>query len=107
MSRNKHLCPCGSGKRAKFCCRPDAPPVKFGFTSGEKLELRQAAEAFAAKGKHQEAIEILERLVKARPHNPLIGMISAFSTKRREERKKRSPHCGGDIKRILPIPHFV
>jgi tetratricopeptide (TPR) repeat protein len=72
MSKNKHLCPCGSGKRAKLCCRPSTKPTKFGFTSSEKLELREAAEALAAKGKHQEASDILERLVMVSPHNPLI-----------------------------------
>lgn len=72
MSKNKHLCPCGSGKRAKLCCRPNIKPIKFGFTSSEKLELRLTAEALAAKGQHREACEILERLVKISPHNPLI-----------------------------------
>jgi predicted Zn-dependent protease len=72
MSKNKHLCPCGSGKRAKLCCGANAVPTKFVLTSSEKLELREAAEELAAKGKHQEASEILERLVKISPQNPLI-----------------------------------
>lgn len=72
MSKNKHLCPCGSGKRAKVCCRPHTKPTKFCFASSEKFELRKAAEALAAEGKHQEASEVLERLVIASPQNPLI-----------------------------------
>lgn len=72
MSKNKHLCTCGSGKRARLCCRPGADLTKSGLTSSEKLELREAAEALAVKGKHHEASVILERLVKASPRNPLI-----------------------------------
>jgi tetratricopeptide (TPR) repeat protein len=72
MSKNKHLCPCGSGKRAKLCCSPRQKPTKLGFTHREKLELREAAEALAAKGKHQEASQILERLAIVSPKNPLI-----------------------------------
>lgn len=62
--RNKHLCPCGSGKRMKVCCRtPD---------KAAKVALEQAALRLAQAGDHVAACEALERRVALSPGNPLI-----------------------------------
>lgn len=69
---NKHLCPCGSGKRTKLCCR-EAPHSKtLSMTRSTKLEMRKAVEGLAQEGKHLEACEVLEKLAALSPHNPLI-----------------------------------
>jgi tetratricopeptide (TPR) repeat protein len=68
---NKHLCPCGSGKRMKECCREVSRSTKP-MTSSIKLAMRINAESLAKAGKHSEAIEILEKLLARSPRNPLI-----------------------------------
>jgi tetratricopeptide (TPR) repeat protein len=68
---NKHLCPCGSGKRMKECCREISRSTKP-MTSSIKLAMRINAESLAKAGKHSEAIEILEKLLARSPRNPLI-----------------------------------
>src|SRR5258708_26387661 len=71
-NKNKHLCPCGSGKRMKVCCREVRRCAKLPMTPSAKLAMRRTAEAFAKVGKHLEACEILEKLVALSPRNPLI-----------------------------------
>jgi len=68
---NKHLCPCGSGKRTKECCGEISRSTKP-MTSSTKLTMRINAESLAKAGKHSEAIEILEKLLARSPRNPLI-----------------------------------
>ena len=68
MGKNKHLCACGSGKRSKLCCGE----VSRGLSVAVKLEMRAAAEALSAEGKHLEACGILEKLTVVSPRNPLI-----------------------------------
>ena len=72
MGKNKHLCPCGSGRRQKLCCRKRRPATQRSLTNTTKLEMRRAVESLAQEGKHLEACEILEKLVATSPHNPLI-----------------------------------
>lgn len=62
--RNKHLCPCGSGKRMKECCRSDA--------RAGKVRLEQASLRLAEDGKHAEAAKLLEERVALSPRNPMI-----------------------------------
>jgi tetratricopeptide (TPR) repeat protein len=71
-NKNKHLCPCGSGKRMKVCCREVTRSTKLQMTSSSKLAMRRSAEGLAKAGKHLEACEILEKLVAQSPRNPLI-----------------------------------
>jgi len=70
--KNKHLCPCGSGKRIKICCKRIAQLTKPGLTQARKLELRRAVEKLDRAGKHVEACEILLQLLAVSPRNPLI-----------------------------------
>ena len=67
-NKNKHLCPCGSGKRKKLCCGEP----NLSLTPARKLEMRQQAEELARNGQHSEACEILSQLLAASPRNPLI-----------------------------------
>jgi tetratricopeptide (TPR) repeat protein len=69
---NKHLCPCGSGKRARLCCREAPGNQTLSLTRTAKLEMRKTVESLAHQGKHLEACEILEKLAAQSPHNPLI-----------------------------------
>ncbi len=62
--RNRHLCPCGSGKRMKECCRSDARATK--------VRLEQTALRLAEEGKHAEAAKVLEERVALSPRNPMI-----------------------------------
>ena len=62
--RNKHLCPCGSGKRMKVCCRTPA--------KASKIALEQAALQLAQAGDHAAACEALEKRAALSPGNPLI-----------------------------------
>jgi predicted Zn-dependent protease len=71
-NKNKHLCPCGSGRRMKVCCREVTGSTKLQMTSSTKLAMRRAAEGLAKEGKHLEACEILEKLMAQSPRNPLI-----------------------------------
>lgn len=71
-NKQKHLCPCGSGKRAKVCCREVTGDAKLAMTPSIKLEMRRTAESLAGEGRHSEACEILEKLVALSPRNPLI-----------------------------------
>jgi predicted Zn-dependent protease len=71
-NKQKHLCPCGSGKRAKVCCREVTRNAKLAMTPSIKLEMRRTAESLAREGRHLEACEILEKLVALSPRNPLI-----------------------------------
>ncbi len=56
----------------KLCCREVPGSTKLSLTGSAKLEMRRTVELLAASGKHLEACEILEKLVAASPHNPLI-----------------------------------
>jgi predicted Zn-dependent protease len=71
MGINKHLCPCGSGKRKKECCREVSLSTNS-MTPDTKLAMRIDAESLAEAGKHVEAIEVLEKLLARSPRNPLI-----------------------------------
>jgi predicted Zn-dependent protease len=71
-NKQKHLCPCGSGKRAKVCCREVSRNAKLAMTPSIKLEMRRTVESLAKEGRHSEASEILEKLVALSPRNPLI-----------------------------------
>jgi tetratricopeptide (TPR) repeat protein len=71
-NKHKHLCPCGSGKRASVCCRQVSHTMKLTLTPDTKLEMRRKVAALAEAGKHLEACEILEQLAAVSPHNPLI-----------------------------------
>ena|SRR5665213_3485081 len=71
-NKQKHLCPCGSGKRAKACCREATRNVESAMTPSIKLEMRKTAESLAREERHSEACEILERLAALSPRNPLI-----------------------------------
>jgi predicted Zn-dependent protease len=71
-NKQKHLCPCGSGKRAKVCCREVTRNAKLAMTPSIKLEMRRTSESLAREGRHSEACEILEKLVALSPRNPLI-----------------------------------
>lgn len=62
--RNQHLCPCGSGKRMKQCCRT---PVKAG-----KIALEAEARRLSQSGQHAAACESLERRAALSPNNPMI-----------------------------------
>src|SRR5712692_7500421 len=50
-------CPCGSGKRFKWCCQPIHTEIDRAF--------RQDAE-----GQHQAALKIMEQVVSQNPANP-------------------------------------
>lgn len=71
-NKNKHLCPCGSGKRMKLCCREIACTAKISLTPGKKLEMRRRVEELDRTGQHAEACEILVQLLAISPRNPLI-----------------------------------
>jgi tetratricopeptide (TPR) repeat protein len=71
-NKNKHLCPCGSGKRMKLCCEEVAPTRKLSLTPSKKLEMRRKVEEFDRAGQHLEACEILGQLLAVSPSNPLI-----------------------------------
>jgi tetratricopeptide (TPR) repeat protein len=71
-NNNKHLCPCGSGKRQKLCCRDNALVKKPSLTPDEKLEMRKRVERLDRAGQHLEACEVLEQLLVISPRNPLI-----------------------------------
>jgi predicted Zn-dependent protease len=70
--KNKHLCPCGSGKRAKLCCGASSPSVSLAVPRSAKLEMRQTVAGLVETGKHAEACEILEKLAALSPRNPLV-----------------------------------
>jgi Flp pilus assembly protein TadD len=61
---NKHLCPCGSGKRRKLCCRTSE--------KASKMVLEQKALRLAQAGDHSAACEALEQRVALSPGNPMI-----------------------------------
>ncbi len=71
-NNNKHLCPCGSGKRMKLCCRGVAHGGKLSLTPTKKLEMRRKVEELDRAGQHLEACEILAQLLAVSPRNPLI-----------------------------------
>lgn len=71
-NRNKHLCPCGSGKRQKLCCRENSLINKPSLTPDEKLEMRRKVDRLDRAGQHLEACEVLGQLLAVSPHNPLI-----------------------------------
>jgi tetratricopeptide (TPR) repeat protein len=71
-NKNKHLCPCGSGKRVKLCCQGIARTAKLSLTTSKKLEMRRKVEELDRAGQHLEACEILGQLLAASPRNPLI-----------------------------------
>ena len=62
--RNLHLCPCGSGKRMKQCCRTPA--------KASKIALEQAAQRLSTAGQHAAACEALEKRAALSPNNPMI-----------------------------------
>jgi tetratricopeptide (TPR) repeat protein len=68
----RHLCACGSGKRAKLCCKKLARTRKLSATPSMKLEMRRQVEKLDLAGRHLEACEILTQLLAASPANPLI-----------------------------------
>jgi tetratricopeptide (TPR) repeat protein len=70
-NKNKHLCPCGSGKRMKLCCGV-AHTTKPSLTPSEKLEMRRKVEELDRAGQLLEACEILGQLLAVSPRNPLI-----------------------------------
>src|ERR1700733_263007 len=71
-NKNKHLCPCGSGKRMKLCCREVAHTTKLSLTPSKKLEMRRKVEELDAAGQHLGACEVLRQLLEVSPRNPLI-----------------------------------
>lgn len=71
-NKQKHLCPCGSGKRAKVCCRELTRDARSAIAPSIKLEMRKLAESLAREGRHSEACETLEKLAALSPMNPLI-----------------------------------
>jgi tetratricopeptide (TPR) repeat protein len=71
-NKNRHLCACGSGKRAKLCCGKLARTMKLSLTPRVKLEMRRLVEKLDLAGRHPEACEILNQLLAASPANPLI-----------------------------------
>jgi Flp pilus assembly protein TadD len=71
-NNNKHLCPCGSGKRRKACCREIPRNKTPSVTPNAKLEMRRTVESLIQNGKHLEACAILEKLSTLSPNNPLI-----------------------------------
>ena len=62
--RNEHLCPCGSGKRMKLCCRT---PAKAALVALEESSLRLAAGRPACG-----SLQALEQRVALSPTNPMI-----------------------------------
>jgi tetratricopeptide (TPR) repeat protein len=70
--QGRHLCTCGSGKRAKLCCCKLSRTIKLSLTPREKLEMRLQAEKLDLAGRHLEACETLNQLLAASPRNPLI-----------------------------------
>jgi tetratricopeptide (TPR) repeat protein len=60
----KHLCPCGSGRRMKACCRT--------LQHATKLELEETALRLSKEGRHREAIEVFEKRLALSPNNPMI-----------------------------------
>ena len=62
--RNEHLCPCGSGKRMKLCCRTPAKAAK--------VALEDAALRLSQAGRHAEACQALEQRAALSPTNPMI-----------------------------------
>jgi tetratricopeptide (TPR) repeat protein len=70
-NKNKHLCPCGSGKRMKLCCGVSRT-AKLSLTPSKKLEMRRRVEELDRAGQHLEACEILGQLLAVSPRNPLI-----------------------------------
>jgi tetratricopeptide (TPR) repeat protein len=71
-NQERHLCICGSGKRAKLCCGKLARTIKLSLTPRVKLEMRRQVEKLDLAGRHLEACEILNQLLAASPQNPLI-----------------------------------
>ena len=71
-NNKKHLCPCGSGKRQKLCCRDNALSREPSLTPDEKLAMRREVERLGRAGQHLEASELLEQLLVLSPRNPLI-----------------------------------
>jgi predicted Zn-dependent protease len=67
-NKNKHLCPCGSGRPTRQCCGV----TRLSLNPARKLEMRRQAEELALTGQHSEASEILTQLLAASPRNPLI-----------------------------------
>jgi tetratricopeptide (TPR) repeat protein len=71
-NKSRHLCACGSGKRAKLCCGKLGRTMKLTLTPRVKLEMRWQVEKLDLAGRHPEACEILNQLLAASPRNPLI-----------------------------------
>jgi tetratricopeptide (TPR) repeat protein len=71
-NKKKHLCPCGSGKRMKLCCREVAHTTKLSLTPSKKLEMRRKVEELDRAGQHLGACEVLRQLLEVSPRNPLI-----------------------------------
>ena len=64
VERNKHLCPCGSGKRMKLCCRS--------ISKGNKIGLEEKALRLSKAGMHVEACQAFEQRAALSPTNPMI-----------------------------------
>jgi tetratricopeptide (TPR) repeat protein len=52
-------CPCGSGKKFKWCCQPIYPGIEHALTQ-------------EANGQHDAALRILDQLIKEHPGNPEV-----------------------------------
>ena len=64
MSKNRQLCPCGSGKAMRKCCGLPS--------SRKKIELEATVRRLSQLGMHAEAAQVLTERVRFSPQNPMI-----------------------------------
>ena len=95
-NKNKHLCPCGSGKRMKLCCGRVAGSATLSLTPARKLEMRRQVEELDRAGRHAEACEILSQLLAASPRNPLIwnDLAIQYQASGQQEKALEALHRG-------------
>lgn len=98
--RNKHLCPCGSGKRMKVCCRTAA--------KASKVALEQTALRLADAGDHAAACEALEQRVALSPGNPLIwnDLGNEYAAEGQLDRAISALKHALQLDSSLPLTHF-
>ena len=83
-------CPCGSGKKARWCC-------EFIFD-----DINKAFE-FEKEGQHEAALRLIDELVAKNPTNPEVwGRKRSCSTTSSASRTRRPP-----CKRLLSRAHAI
>lgn len=106
-------CPCGSGRKFKYCCGARKIPGAGVASTISSLEI--AAIHYRA-GRLQPAREMLEEALRANPRNPqalhLLGLIAYRSGKRREavawlRRAVRVAPSNADYRNHLGVAHMA